>query len=251
MRSARTRRPTTWRGRWSTRATTGDPGWGRSPSGRSPIRPGSRTRSKCTGQSRTPTARPAPRTRRCADYSSSPSGRPTEGGPMELRGKRAMVTGAGSGIGRACALRLAEAGAAVAAVDVRPEAAADVVSAIERAGGKGLAVNADVTSRAAVDAAVGRIATELGGVDVLLNCAGGSLTSRFVDLEEEEWDRVVDLNLKAAYLCARPVARLMIARGSGRIINVSSNYGVTGSAPRVHYSAAKAGIIGFTKALAL
>ena len=170
---------------------------------------------------------------------------------MELSGKRAMVTGAGSGIGRACALGLAAAGAAVAAVDVRSEAAADVVVAIERAGGKGLTVSADVTRRAEVDAAVGRIAADLGGVDVLLNCAGGSLTSRFVDLEEAEWDQVVDLNLKAAYLCARPVARLMIARRSGRIINVSSNYGVTGSAPRVHYSAAKAGIIGFTKALAL
>jgi 3-oxoacyl-[acyl-carrier protein] reductase len=170
---------------------------------------------------------------------------------MELSGKRAMVTGAGSGIGRACALGLAAAGAAVAAVDVRSEAAADVVAAIERAGGKGLAVGADVTKRAEVDAAVERIAADLGGVDVLLNCAGGSLTSRFVDLEETEWDQVVDLNLKAAYLCARPVARLMIAGGSGRIINVSSNYGVTGSAPRVHYSAAKAGIIGFTKALAL
>ena len=139
----------------------------------------------------------------------------------------------------------------MAAVDVRSEAAADVVAAIERASGKGLAVSADVTRRAEVDAAVERIAAELGGVDVLLNCAGGSLTSRFVDLEEAEWDQVVDLNLKAAYLCARPVARLMIARESGHIINVSSNYGVTGSAPRVHYSAAKAGIIGLTKALAL
>ena len=84
-----------------------------------------------------------------------------------------------------------------------------------------------------------------------MNNAGGSLTSAFLDLGEDEWDHVVDLNLKAAYLCAQPVARLMIAQRGGRIVNVSSNYGVTGSAPRVHYSAAKAGIIGLTKALAL
>ena len=90
---------------------------------------------------------------------------------MELGGKRAMITGAGSGIGRACALCLAAAGAAVTAVDVRSEAAADVIAAIERAGGKGLAISADVTRRAEVDAAVERIAAELGGVDVLLNCA--------------------------------------------------------------------------------
>src|SRR5690242_9632661 len=114
--------------------------------------------------------RPAPPTTRCAAFSNSPSRRPTKGAPMELSGKRAMVTGAGSGIGRACALGLAAAGAAVAAVDVRSEAAADAVAAIAGAGGKGLAVRADVTSRAEVDAAVERIATELGGVDVLLNC---------------------------------------------------------------------------------
>jgi len=171
---------------------------------------------------------------------------------VELAGKRAIVTGAGSGIGRACALRLAGAGAAVAAFDLRPDAAADTVAAIERDGGRAVAVQVDVTKRSEVEAAVARVREALGGVDVLLNNAGGSLTSRFLDLEEDEWDRVVDLNLKGAYLCARPVARLMVEQSSGgRIVNVSSNYGVTGSAPRVHYSAAKAGIIGFTKALAL
>jgi len=170
---------------------------------------------------------------------------------VELAGKHAIVTGAGSGIGRACALRLAGAGAAVAALDLRADAAADTVAAIERDGGRALALQADVTRRAEVEAAVARVQEAWGGVDVLLNNAGGSLTSRFVDLEEDEWDRVVGVNLKGAYLCSRPVARLMIEQRSGHIVNVSSNYGVTGSAPRVHYSAAKAGIIGFTKALAL
>jgi 3-oxoacyl-[acyl-carrier protein] reductase len=98
---------------------------------------------------------------------------------------------------------------------------------------------------------VARAEFTLGGVDVLMSCAGGSLVSPFLELDEDEWDRVVDLNLKGPYLCARAVAGGMVERRRGRIINVSSNYGVTGSAPRVHYSAAKAGIIGFTKALAL
>lgn len=170
---------------------------------------------------------------------------------MELEGKRAIVTGGGSGIGRATACLLASDGAAVAVLDRDLAAAAASVARIEASGGHALALEADVRERAAVEAAVERVRVAWGGVDILLNNAGGSLTSRFVDLEEEEWDRVVDVNLKGAYLCARPVARLMIAQGSGRIINVSSNYGVKGSAPRVHYSAAKAGIIGFTKALAL
>jgi 3-oxoacyl-[acyl-carrier protein] reductase len=170
---------------------------------------------------------------------------------MDLSSRRAMITGAGSGIGRACAQRLAAAGAAVAVVDLRPEAAEETVAAIEGAGGRGLALAADVTRRDQVEAAVERVRAAWGGVDVLMNNAGGSLTSGFLDLNEEEWDHVVDLNLKAAYLCAQPVARIMIAQRAGRIINVSSNYGVTGSAPRVHYSAAKAGIIGLTKALAL
>ena len=170
---------------------------------------------------------------------------------MDLDGKRAMITGGGSGIGRATALRLAEAGAAAAVVDVRPRAAAETVSAIEGTGGRGLAIAADVTRRAEVEAAVERVRATWGGVDILMNNAGGSRGCPFLEMEEDEWDRMVDLNLKATYLCARPVARLMIAQGTGRIINVSSNLGVQGAAGRVHYAAAKAGVIGLTKALAL
>jgi 3-oxoacyl-[acyl-carrier protein] reductase len=170
---------------------------------------------------------------------------------MELGGRRAMITGGGTGIGRATALRLAGAGATVAVVDIQPDAAADTVRAIEAAGGRGLAVEADVTRRAAVEAAVERVRATWGGIDILLNNAGGSRPSRFLDMPEDEWDRMLDLNLKAVYLCARPVARLMVAQGAGRIVNVSSNLGVQGAASRVHYSAAKAGVIGLTKAMAL
>ncbi len=170
---------------------------------------------------------------------------------MKLSNRRAMITGAGSGIGRACALRLAASGASVAVVDLRAEAAAETAAAIEGAGGHALPLAADVTRRDQVEATVERMRAAWGGIDVLMNNAGGSLTSPFLELGEEEWDHVVDLNLKGAYLCAQPVARIMVAQHAGRIINVSSNYGVTGSAPRVHYSAAKAGIIGLTKALAL
>ena len=170
---------------------------------------------------------------------------------MELYGKRAIVTGGGNGIGKASALRLAGEGAAVAVVDRDEAAAAVTVAAIEQAGGRALALRANVTRRGEVDAMVERVRAAWGGVDVLLNNAGGSLTSHFLDLNEDEWDQVVDLNLKAAYLCSRPVARLMVEQRAGRIVNVTSNYGVTGSAVRAHYSAAKAGIIGLTKAMAL
>jgi len=170
---------------------------------------------------------------------------------VELYGKRAIVTGGGNGIGKASALRLAGEGAAVAVVDRDEAAAAVTVAAIEQAGGRALALRANVTRRGEVDAMVERVRAAWGGVDVLLNNAGGSLTSHFLDLDEDEWDQVVDLNLKAAYLCSRPVARLMVEQRAGRIVNVTSNYGVTGSAVRAHYSAAKAGIIGLTKAMAL
>ena len=170
---------------------------------------------------------------------------------MELEGKRAIVTGGGNGIGRASALRLAGEGAAVAVVDLLEDAAVATVAAIEQGGGRGVAFRADVTRRAEVEAFVARVQATWGGVDILLNNAGGSLTSHFLDLDEDEWDHVVDLNLKAAYLCSRPVARLMVEQRAGRIVNVTSNYGVTGSGVRAHYSAAKAGIIGLTKAMAL
>src|SRR4051812_47111931 len=146
---------------------------------------------------------------------------PPEGeGIVELEGKRAIVTGGGNGIGRASALRLAGEGAAVAVVDRDEAAAHATVAAIEQAGGRGLAIRADVTRRAEVEGVVEQVRALWGGVDVLLNNAGGSLTSHFLDLEEAEWDQVVDLNLKAAYLCARPVARLMVAQRAGHIVNV-------------------------------
>jgi 3-oxoacyl-[acyl-carrier protein] reductase len=170
---------------------------------------------------------------------------------VELSGKRAIVTGGGNGIGRATALRLAGEGTAVAVVDLAPEAATGAAAAIEQAGGRALAIRADVTRRAEVEALVEQVRAAWGGVDVLVNNAGGSLTSHFLDLDEDEWDHVVNLNLKAAYLCSRPVARLMVDQRGGRIVNVTSNYGVTGSGVRAHYSAAKAGIIGLTKAMAL
>ncbi len=170
---------------------------------------------------------------------------------MELDGRRAIITGAGSGIGRATALRLAGEGARVAVADLDLPAADETVARIARAGGTGLAIQTDVARRADVQRMVQRVVDDWGGVDILMNNAGGSLHSPFLELPEDEWDHVVNLNLKAPYLCSRAVARIMVDQRAGRIVNVTSNYGVTGSAIRAHYSAAKAGVIGLTKAMAL
>jgi 3-oxoacyl-[acyl-carrier protein] reductase len=172
---------------------------------------------------------------------------------FELTGKVALVTGASSGIGRATAEALAANGASVAINFLRNEVGANAARAeIVSAGGSAIVVQADVTRASEVQALTERTVAEFGPIDILVNNAG-SLVERLkiLELTEERWDEVIDLNLKSAFLCAKAVAASMIERKTGAIINVSSIAGRTGGAlGSIHYSAAKGGLITFTKGLA-
>jgi NAD(P)-dependent dehydrogenase (short-subunit alcohol dehydrogenase family) len=164
----------------------------------------------------------------------------------------ALITGGGNGIGRAVARRLAASGMAIMIADREGDAAAQVRREIEEDGGQAAAVALDVTRAAEVKAAVAETLQRFARIDVLANIAGGSFyTKRVEDFTWSEWKHVIDTNLKGTFLMCREVAPIMQGQKSGRILNTASNYGVTGSALRAPYSAAKAGIIAFTKSLAL
>jgi NAD(P)-dependent dehydrogenase (short-subunit alcohol dehydrogenase family) len=164
----------------------------------------------------------------------------------------ALITGGGNGIGRAVAHRMAAAGMTVVIADYDRAAAEQVRREISEAGGKADALSIDVTVAPEVKALVKDVASRFGHIDVLANIAGGSFyTKRIEDFTWTEWKHVIDTNLKGTFLMCREVAPIMQKQKSGRILNTASNYGVTGSALRAPYSAAKAGIIAFTKSLAL
>ena len=169
---------------------------------------------------------------------------------MGLSGRNAMVTGGASGIGRAICLRLAREGTDVAVLDLDQAGGrqvADEVGALHR---RTVAVEADVASAASVAAAVERVHAALGPVHILVNDAGIAGLVPLQDMSEEQWDRMIAVHLKGAFNCTRTILGDMLATGWGRIVNVSSVAGLSGAPELVHYSAAKAGLIGFTKALA-
>ncbi|MEV6005281.1 SDR family NAD(P)-dependent oxidoreductase [Streptomyces sp. NPDC051976] len=164
--------------------------------------------------------------------------------------RTALVTGAARGIGAAVARQLARDGLAVAVVDLDEADCAGTVEAITAAGGTALAVAADIADEAAVGAAVARVAAELGPPTVLVNNAGIGPRAELVDMTTEQWDTVLGVNLRGPFLVTRAVAPYMIDAGWGRIVTMSS-ISATGDAARVDYGSAKAGLIGFTKSLAL
>jgi len=160
--------------------------------------------------------------------------------------------GGGNGIGCSVCLRFARAGISVAVVDHDAEGTERVRDEVRRSGGNAEAYLADVKDAVGVKKVVDEIARRHGRIDILANIAGGSFyLKRIEDLAWNEWREVVDVNLKGTFLLCREVAPVMVSQGSGRIVNTASNYGVTGSAMRTSYSAAKAGIIGFSKSLAM
>jgi len=172
---------------------------------------------------------------------------------MDLTGKVAIVTGASSGIGHATALSLANCGAAVAVNYHNNKIGAELLrKQIVANGGKAVAIQADVTVASDVESLVKRTVEEFGTVDILVNNAGSLIERlRLLEMSEERWDQVVDLNLKSAFLCCKAVAPLMMERKTGAIINLSSIAGRNGGAlGSLHYSSAKGGLISFTKGLA-
>lgn len=164
----------------------------------------------------------------------------------------ALITGGGGGIGGAVAHRMAAAGIAVVIADYDGAAAEKVKGEVAAKGGKADALAIDVTVAREVKAVVTDVAKRYGRIDILANIAGGSrFTKRIEEFSWAEWKEVIDANLKGTFLMCREVAPIMQKQKSGRIMNTASNYGVTGSALRTPYAASKAGIITFTKSLAL
>jgi 3-oxoacyl-[acyl-carrier protein] reductase len=166
------------------------------------------------------------------------------------RSRVALVTGAGSGIGRAIAEKLAQEGERVVVNDLRDEAADEVVAGIRESGGEAAAAPGDVSDPEAVDRIVGAAREAYGHPEILVNNAGFLQQKRFVDLEVEDFDRMIAVHLRGTFLCTRAVLPGMLSRGSGIVVNVASQLGQIGGVELCHYSAAKAGIIGLTKSLA-
>jgi 3-oxoacyl-[acyl-carrier protein] reductase len=163
----------------------------------------------------------------------------------------AVVTGAGQGIGRAIAERLGRDGMAVLVTDLVEASAREVAEAIRSAGGRAEPHRTDVTDPASVRAMAERATAAFGGVDVLVNNAGVLRSTRVVSISPDEWDLVVDANLKGAFLCSQAVQPSMVARGGGRIVNMASMAGrATSTLGGAHYTAAKAGVLGLTRHLA-
>ncbi|NJK99921.1 MAG: 3-oxoacyl-[acyl-carrier-protein] reductase [Spirulinaceae cyanobacterium SM2_1_0] len=168
-----------------------------------------------------------------------------------LQGQVAIVTGGSRGIGRATALALAASGAQVVVNYARSQEAADaVVAEISQAGGVAIALAADVAQSEQVDELISQTKAKLGQIDVLVNNAGITRDTLLLRMKPEDWQAVIDLNLTGVFLCTRAVSKLMLKQKRGRIINIASVAGQMGNPGQANYSAAKAGVIGFTKTVA-
>jgi NAD(P)-dependent dehydrogenase (short-subunit alcohol dehydrogenase family) len=170
--------------------------------------------------------------------------------PLFLEGQTAIVTGGGRGIGRAIALALARKGATVAVASRSADEVERTAAEIRSRGGRALPLPTDVTSRAAVEELVARTLDATRRIDIVVNNAGVFVWRSFAKLEEEDWDRVLDTNLKSSYLLARAALPALTASGRGRVVNVVSIHGSVGEANVVAHCAAKFGLVGLTKALA-
>ncbi len=170
---------------------------------------------------------------------------------MRLEGKVAVVTGASRGIGRGIALRLAREGARVV-VNYRAnkEQAEEVVREIVESGGEAIAIQADVSDFKQAQALIKAAREHFGRVDILVNNAGTTRDNLIMLMKENEWDEVIQTNLKSTFNCSKAVVRWMVKQRYGRIINITSVIGLAGQAGQTNYAASKAGIIGFTKSLA-
>ncbi len=169
---------------------------------------------------------------------------------MSLTGKIALVTGAAQGIGREIALALASDGADVAICDVNLEAAQKTAAEIESKGKKSLAVKANVAASADVSAMIEQVVGKFGKIDILINNAGITRDGLILRMKDEDWDLVLSINLKGAFLCTKSALKYMTKQRSGTIINIASIVGAMGNAGQANYVASKAGLIGLTKTIA-
>ena len=170
---------------------------------------------------------------------------------MILGGKVALITGASRGIGRAIAIRLAAEGAKIAVNYAGNTAAAEEVkAAIEQSGGTAMLIQTDVSDAVAAAEMVARVHEEFGGLDILVNNAGITRDTLLLRMKDEDFDTVINTNLKGVYACTKAAAKLMTKQRSGRIVNLTSVVGEIGNVGQTNYAAAKAGVIGFTKAVA-
>jgi 3-oxoacyl-[acyl-carrier protein] reductase len=170
---------------------------------------------------------------------------------MRLKDRVALVTGSSRGVGRAVALAYAKEGAKVMVNYTSNEKAAkEVVEAIQRMGSQAVAVKADVAKKVEAEALVKATVDHFGGIDVLVNNAGFTRPAMMTKMTEQQWDEVVDLHLKGAFLCTQAAAQHMIAKNRGKIINITSVAGVVGTVGQINYSAAKGGVISMTKSMA-
>lgn len=169
---------------------------------------------------------------------------------QQFQGKVALITGAGVGIGRAIALRLAADGATIAILDIQPDLAQGVVREIETAGGKAMAVQADVTHYEQVEKAVAEVVEALGSIDILINNAGVDVMKLFVETDESVWRKIVDVNYIGFLCVSRAVAPYMIERKSGVVVNIGSDAGRIGNAGDAVYCGSKAAVMATSKAFA-
>ncbi len=169
---------------------------------------------------------------------------------MRLEDKSAVITGAASGIGRAIALKFADEGAAVMAADLDGKAAMGLADEIEADGGSAIGIGADITKRAEIDAMVAAAIERFGRIDVLVNNAGSRIIKPFLEHTEEDWRRMLDVNLTGHFFCCQAVIPHMLEAGGGRIINMASIASFVGRPNRAGYVAAKGGLLSLTRALA-
>lgn len=168
-----------------------------------------------------------------------------------IENKIAIVTGGGGGIGSAIAERCAQEGAKLAIADIDANAAKARAAQLADKGTDAIAVTADVTKKTSIDGMVQATLQRWGGIDILVNVAGGADRKLVIDMTAADWDHVVDMNLKSVFLCSQAVLPTMLKQKYGKIVNISSIYGFTGNATRSSYAAAKAGVAVFTKSIAL
>jgi 2-hydroxycyclohexanecarboxyl-CoA dehydrogenase len=169
---------------------------------------------------------------------------------VKLAGKTALVTGAGRGIGRAIALALAREGCQVGIADILPASAEAVADEVTRLGVKGFTLPVDLTRRAEVERMAGKALAQFGQLDILVNNAGWDRMGLFLETDEDTWDRIIAVNLKAVLYVCKAVLPHMVARAAGKVINIASDAGRVGSSGEAVYSGTKGAVIAFSKALA-